>query len=277
MTFFLRQSRLFAILPVFFLCAITLDTTTLARANALTAKDDSPVEITAANGIEWNREKKQYIAQGNAQATQNDLSVFADRLVAFYRADAQGQTTIYRVDAIGTVRITSPGRVAYGDHGVYDLTQQVMVLTGRDLRMLTDNALITARESLEYWDDKDLAVARGNAVVTREDKRIFAQVITAHFSKETNNNDLERIDAFKDVQVSSQTEYATGDRGVYLVKKELATLDGNVKITRGDNQINGDRGVVNLKTGISRLISSGQKPVQGLLVPREDRGETTND
>ena len=277
MTFSLRQHWLFNVLLVFSLCVTTLGATTLARANALTAKDDSPVEITAVNGIEWNREKKQYIAQGNAQATQGDLSVFADRLVAFYRADAQGQTAIYRVDAIGTVRITSPGRVAYGDHGIYDLTQQVMVLTGRDLRMLTDDALITARESLEYWDDKDLAVARGDAVVTREDKRIFAQVITAHFSEDANNSDLERIDAFENVHVSSQTEYATGDRGVYLVKKELATLDGNVKITQGENQLNGDRGVVNLNTGVSRLVSSGQKPVQGLLVPRENRGGTTND
>ena len=277
MTFSLRQPWLFTVLLVFSLCATTLGATTVARANALTAKDDSPVEITAVNGIEWNRDKKQYIAQGNAQATQGDLSVFADRLVAFYRADAQGQTAIYRVDAIGTVRITSPGRVAYGDHGIYDLTQQVMVLTGRDLRMLTDDALITARESLEYWDDKDLAVARGDAVVTREDKRIFAQVITAHFSEDANNSDLERIDAFENVHVSSQTEYATGDRGVYLVKKELATLDGNVKITQGENQLNGDRGVVNLNTGVSRLVSSGQKPVQGLLVPRENRGGTTND
>ncbi|WP_343564126.1 LptA/OstA family protein [Kiloniella sp. b19] len=246
-----------------------------AQSASLGATGDEPLQINASDGIEWRRDEQQYIANGDARAAQGDLEVFADRLVAHYKQDAEGGTEIYRIDAVGSVIIKSPGREAFGDHGVYDIHQQVMVLTGNDLRIVSGGDVITARDSLEYWEGRQLAVARGDAIVTREDKRVYAQIISANFANNSGSDKLEldRVDAFNDVRISSNTEYATGNRGVYFVKKELATLDGNVKITQGDNQLNGDRGEVNLATGVSRLISSGNAPVQGLIIPKKNAPE----
>ena len=50
-------------------------------------------------------------------------------------------------------------------------------------------------------------------------------------------------------------------------------MSGNVRITRGQNQLNGDFAEVNLSTGISRLLTStdsaGDKRVRGLFVPQK--------
>ena len=52
----------------------------------------------------------------------------------------------------------------------------------------------------------------------------------------------------------------------------LATLSGNVKITRGENQLNGAVAEVNLNTGISRLLSNrgaqNGSRVRGLFTPK---------
>ncbi|MCZ4281538.1 hypothetical protein O4H49_12165 [Kiloniella laminariae] len=262
-----------AILPVTAAIAffLTLASHTPSLGQGLTeglGQGKEPLEINADEGIEWRRDKKQYVASGNARAAQGELEVRGDQLIAHYREGAEGGTEIYRVDAVGNVQIISPGETAYGDNGVYDIDQQVMVLTGKDLRMISGADTITARDSLEYWEAKQLAVARGNAVAIREDKRVHGNILTAHFVKNAQEKlEIERIDAFGDVRVATKSEYATGDKGIYYVKKELANLIGNVKITQGENQMNGDQAEFNLATGVSKLTSAGGKPVTGLILP----------
>ena len=81
---------------------------------------------------------------------------------------------------------------------------------------------------------------------------------------------LQRIEAFGDVHVSTEAEIAVGDRGVYNAETGIAVLAGNVKITRGKNQLNGDYAEVNTHTGISRLLSDSQQ-VRGLFVPESQK------
>ena len=49
----------------------------------------------------------------------------------------------------------------------------------------------------------------------------------------------------------------------------IARLAGGVRITRGQNQLNGDEAVVNMRTGISTLNRTGPGRVQGLVVPND--------
>ena len=66
-------------------------------------------------------------------------------------------------------------------------------------------------------------------------------------------------------------EVALGDRAVYLPAEDTAELWGKVRLTRGQNQFNGERAIIKFKTGISRLLAGkgeGRKPpVRVLIVP----------
>ena len=91
---------------------------------------------------------------------------------------------------------------------------------------------------------------------------------------------VERVEATGGVEVATPNEFVTGRRGTYYVAREVATLEGGVKITRGENQLNGEYAEVDLKAGVSRLLANPpagevgaegpSKPerVRGLLVPR---------
>ena len=92
-----------------------------------------------------------------------------------------GGNEIYRVQAEGNVRIFTPTDQAQGDRAVYDMDQAVLVMTGRDLKLTTPNDVLTARDSLEYWSQKHMAVARGNAVVvTNDGRRVAADTLVAY-------------------------------------------------------------------------------------------------
>lgn len=266
----------------------------------------SPIEITARDGIEWDRDAQRYIANGDAVARQGDNTVYGDRLVAWYRTGAEGGTEIYRYEAVGNVRFATPTQTVEGDRGVYDVASDVVVVTGKALRLRTPTDTLTARDSLEYWAQRDIAVARGNAMVVSAERRMSADVMTAHFLQnqpapttrpsaartqrpgqrtatpapaKTDEGDrrLSRIEAFGNVFVSTPTEIARGDRGVYNMLTGIAQIAGNVRLTRGDNQMAGDFAEVNTNTGISRLLArpgdGGDGRVRGLLAPQTARGD----
>lgn len=239
-------------------------------------KEDGPIEITADDGIEWWQPKQLYIARGNARARRGEVDLFGDELTAHYRPDAQGDREIWRLDALGNVRIVSPSEQAYGEKGVYDVDQGILVLTGK-VRLDTPQERVTANESLEYWANKNLAIARGDALAIREDRRLRAEILVAHFDvpDAQGKRKLRRLEAYTNVHVSTPTEIVRGDRGVYDVKSGIATIVGSVKITRGGEQMNGEYAEVDMKSGVSRLLSGpegrGGDRVKALIIPSKSK------
>jgi lipopolysaccharide export system protein LptA len=305
-----------------------------ASAQQLDLSQGGPVTVTARGGIDWHQNEKQVIAHGDARAVRGTVTVDADRLIAFYRkkADASGAapaappagpapapaatgaadadtggTEIYRLEAVGNVRIYTQTDQAQGDRAVYDMDQAVMVLTGSDLKLTTPNEVLTARDAMEYWPQKHMAVARGNAVVvTKDARRMAADTLVAYTTDQdksapqgngapgaatqvaakapapggqpsddplTQSGKLQKVEAYGHVSVRTPTDTVTGDRAVYVPDTGIARIFGNVRITRGENQLNGSEAEVNQKTGISRLLAGQSERVQGLVVPNDSSSQ----
>lgn len=298
------------------------------QSNALgLAGDDNnnkPVNIEAENGIEWQQNNKVYIARGNAKATRGDDTVTADTLYAYYR-DAQqpqqaasaspqlrantpsnqqspfdsGSTQVYRLVAQGHVVFTTPSQTAYGDQADYNVDDATLVVTGKNLKIVTQQDVVTARDSFEWYDQKQIGVARGDAVVVRqgpEHKSIRGDVLTAEVTKSaappskssqfaktgqpatnTPTSRISKVNAQGHVILVSEDQIARGDTGVYNLDTGIATMSGHVSLTRGENELRGQYAVVDTNTNVARLLAAppsaqttGPKPrVEGLLIPRQ--------
>lgn len=266
--------------PVSFLwlcLALVLGFGTHAQAQGLSlAGNDQPVEIFADNGIEWQQENLVFLARGNAKAVNGAVTVFADELRAYYR-EAQNGTDIYRLDAIGNVRIVGQGETAYGGKAIYDMDNAILVLSEGDLRFETATDVVTARDQIEYWETKSMAVARGDAAASREDKTLRADVLTAHIiQNQAGDSRVQRVEAFDNVRVRTATETATSRRGVYNVDRGVATLSGDVEINKDQNIIKGCAAVINMNTGVSTMQAcqgEGQGRARGTFVPNRAGNE----
>lgn len=319
------------------LCLAVPSLVTPARAQQLDLTHGGPIDITAQDGLEWRQNEQEVIARGDARATRGNVTVSADTLTAWYRKKGATETAqvtpasglagdpstegneIYRLQAEGHVHIFTATDQAQGDKATYDLDQSVLVMTGRDLKLTTPNDVITARDDLEYWPQKHMAVARGDAVVlTNDAKRVAADTLVAYTTdnpppadasaaptqaatkasagaktpadgKTANDplaasGKLQRVEAFGNVSIRTPTDMVTGDRGVYVPDTGMARLVGNVRITRGQNQLNGAEADVNMKTGIATLVarragaSRNTGRVHGLVVPNDESSKSlTND
>lgn len=241
----------------------------LVSASASAAEQGLPVAINA-DSLEFNQNAKTYTARGNAEVEQNGVVVKADQLTASYTEGEHGATTFTEVIAEGNVHITSGKGEVFGERGVYDVARQVAVLKGSNLRMVVGTDTVTAQDSLEFWQKENLAVARGNAVALRGDNRMQADLLTAVLQKNAQQQmEVRRIGAEGNVLITTPSEIAQGNKGVYDVAAQKARLDGNVRITRGQNQLNGSRAEVNMATGVSRLLAGGGQRVRALIVPKD--------
>ena len=147
-------------------------------------------------------------------------------------------------------------------------------MTGGGLRLTTPSQVLTARDSLEYWSQKRMAVARGNAVaVTTDARRLAADVLVAFIEEDQPaaprpvvppqggaeppgaGSKLKRMEAYGNVEARTATDIVRGDRAVYLPATGVARVLGNVRVTSGQNQINGPAADVNMRTGVTRMLA----------------------
>ena len=149
----------------------------------------------------------------------------------------------------------------------------------------TDKPFEISADSLEVQQDENIATFAGNVDARQGNMRLKADRLMVHYrgdkSGKASASAISRIDASGSVFIASGRETAQGEAGVYDVENGLVTLTRNVVLTRGENVIRGDRLVLNLVTGQTRVEGGadatrpGQR-VRGLFVPRRSTDRKTN-
>lgn len=247
--------------------------------------DKDPIEISADNGIEWKRDARTYTARGNALAQQGDTSIAADTLIAYL----DDQDELSNWEAIGNVKIQTGQSTSYGDHATYQESTRLLVLTGKNLKVVTERQTVTARDQIEYWRDKDVVVAKGAVVVVRPEKNttIHSDEATAYFRDKLDDpatpedetgdgSEVYQVDAQGHVRVDRKEQTAFSDHLAYNPDTEVAVLTGNVTIHSKDNTYKGARAELDLQNDISRLLPAPGQRVFTTIRPKEDNNDTNS-
>lgn len=235
----------------------------------------APVEISAGKTLEWHQKEKQYIADGDVEAKQGDVTILAEKLIADYHDDNKGgNVEIWQLTAEQNVRIKNTDSTAVGDKAVYNVETGVATLTGSNLKLTTPDQVITAQKHMEYDANGGKAKAVGNAQIKRGSDTLNAETLTANFTKNKSGKQiLKSAKAIGNVTIKTPEETLTGDNGFYDAKNNTAEVKGNVKIVRGPNTLEGDRAEINLTTNISKMFGApeGGKRVKGVFFPGSNK------
>jgi lipopolysaccharide export system protein LptA len=140
--------------------------------------------------------------------------------------------------------------------------------------------------TLEVRDKDKVATFSGDVRVTQGDTNMHCKTLMVFYEQDDAKADqskslkaatpgpggqqrIKRLEARGGVVVTQKDQTATGETGVFDMKSNTVTLNGEVVMTQGQNVLRGDRLVVNLTSGVSRVESgkNGRDRVQGLFVP----------
>ena len=140
--------------------------------------------------------------------------------------------------------------------------------------------------TLEVRDKDKVATFSGNVHVTQGDTNLRCKALVVFYEPDDATADkskslkaaspgpggqqrIKRLEARGGVVVTQKEQTATGETGVFDMKTNTVTLNGKVVMTQGQNVLRGDRLVVDLTSGVSRVESgkNGEGRVQGLFQP----------
>ena len=136
--------------------------------------------------------------------------------------------------------------------------------------------------SLEVRDKDKVATFSGDVHVVQGDTDMRCKVLVVYYEDGTvkagvkaaqpgpaGGGQIRRMEAKGGVVVTQKDQIATGDRGDFDMRTNMVTLTGNVVVTKGEDVIRGEKLVVNLTDGVSRMDSGGGR-VQMLVNPRSE-------
>jgi lipopolysaccharide export system protein LptA len=131
--------------------------------------------------------------------------------------------------------------------------------------------------SLEVRDKDKVATFSGDVHLSQGDTTLSCKTLVVFYDDHGRSSTLKaaqpgpggqqqirRLEARGGVTVNQKDQTATGNTGVFDMKTNTVTLSGNVVVTQGQNVLRGERLIVDLTSGVSR-VEGGR--VQGLFLP----------
>lgn len=150
-----------------------------------------------------------------------------------------------------------------------------------------DEVVHIEADKLEVRDKQQIATFSGNVRVAQGDTNMRCRTLKVYYERDKNDGKarsrgikaatpghggeqrIRRLKAMGGVVVTQKDQTASGDLGIFDMRSNTVTLAGNVVMTQGNNVLRGDKLVVNLTSGVSRIESgkSGRGRVEGLFMP----------
>ena len=113
---------------------------------------------------------------------------------------------------------------------------------------------------LEAQDRADRAIFSGNVVIHQGSLTMATERLTVAYTNDK-GIDIKRLEATGGISISSPSEKARGDMGIYDLDAKTLTIIGNVTLERGPNHLQGGRLTINLTTG--HAVLNGGRAADG--------------
>lgn len=147
-----------------------------------------------------------------------------------------------------------------GDTFLYRQAKHIMVLQSKGYTTYqSDTYYLEVKDRLEFQENKNIAVARGNNLLRAYDPKtkkltykIYADLM--YFKLNAEQNDILYAEAFDNIRVNTATAYVTSSYAYLDKKASMLYMEDNVKIRYDNNMVPACRVVVDLKKNDTQVI-----------------------
>ena len=187
--------------------------------------------------------------------------------------------------------------IMYGEAGAQDAAQGVPNAM-QGFSQNRDQPIQIEAASLEMRDKKKEATFSGNVKVVQGDTTMTSKILVVFYESATapaaapagnakaapkaapiqsatpgpgGSSSIRRLEAKGNVVVTQKDQVVTGETAVFDTKANLITMLGGVVLTQCKNVLRGDRLLVDMTTGVSRVESDSGR-VQGLFIQSQGCG-----
>jgi lipopolysaccharide export system protein LptA len=144
--------------------------------------------------------------------------------------------------------------------------------------------------SLEVRDKEKVATFSGGVHVVQGDTDMRCKTLVVYYEDNSKdgkdavktaqpgpagNNQIRRMEARDSVVVTQKDQVAYGDRGDFDMRTNTVVLTGKVVVVKGKDVLRGERLVVNLTDGVSKM-EGGRAPIEAMFEPKSKSDEKSD-
>ena len=133
-----------------------------------------------------------------------------------------------------------------------------------NVKVLQGDTTMTSKILVVFYDSNSPAAAAPDASAKAAAKQPAAPPMQSATPGPGGSSSIRRLEAKGNVVVTQKDQVVTGETAVFDTKTNLVTMLGGVILTQGKNVLRGDRLMVDMTTGVSRVESDSGR-VQGLF------------
>jgi lipopolysaccharide export system protein LptA len=227
------------------------------------AAEKAPISIEAGDQLEWLRNENKYRATRDVVITQGDTIIKGDTVEALYDP-AQGPSALTFLTIDGNVSITQDGRTITADKANYDTIKQELLFTGDKIVITTPDLSVQSNGQVQYLMAERKAVSNGATTIKQKDQVLKADHVTAIFDdKNTLTRAMGRGNVIITRQSGGAEDVVRAENADYNTGTGKIVLTGNVRLARGENFMQGERAIIDLKTGYSSLQNNAAQGGMG--------------
>ena len=236
---------------------------------AKTNNNKSELTVEADESLEWFEKEKYYLAKGNVILKKDGVTLKANIIKADYVFE-NGENILKKIIAKDKVILTKENTKATGQYMTYNLKEKIARMSGTFQTFSSPSGYVESTKNIIFDDVNNKAWAEGNVKIILSNKTmIYADNVIADF--EPTKKSLKKAIAKGNVIIENKAKgrKSKADFGVYNSNDEIIRLTGNVVIINQKSNISGSKGIANLKTGVSNIVSDrkNKKRVRGTFSP----------
>ena len=222
-----------------------------------TQKNNEVVNLESKTGY-YNQTDKIIEVKDDVKAVYTDGTVILTQS-AFYEFDnsfGYGKEDIHAYGTWG--KLWSQGFEFYQQN-------ELLVLLG-DSKVIHDVYELTSCDTIKYFHADNRIEAFGNVKMITQNNTLYADKVFADLVSDDKFK-IKKVEAFGNVIIVTKDGVAKGDYALYNPDIDQVELLGNVSIKKDGNIIYGQKAITNLKTSISKILSSVDttKRVSGVI------------
>jgi lipopolysaccharide export system protein LptA len=140
-----------------------------------------------------------------------------------------------------------------------------------NVKVVQGDTTMTSKTLVVFYESSQAAGAPTPAPANPKGAAKSAPPMQAATPGPGGSSSIKRLEARGNVKVTQKDQIVTGESAVFDTKTNLVTMLGGVVLTQGQNVLRGDRLLVDMTTGVSRVESDSGR-VQGLFISSGQTG-----
>ncbi len=133
-----------------------------------------------------------------------------------------------------------------------------------NVKVVQGDTTMTSKTLVVFYESNSAAARPNSAAAANSKSAAKTAPIQSATPGPGGSSSIKRLEAKGNVVVTQKDQVVTGETAVFDTKTNLVTMLGGVVLTQGKNVLRGDRLLVDMTTGVSRVESNSGR-VQGLF------------